>query len=104
MPQRSSVELAEEAQQAARPAARQVVGLDEEEARDKSFLVVPDWWASFIPGGFDYCNLRNAPRFALLVGLLTLIIVAWQHLVGHSLVLVAHCFLREFWLSGRRTS
>ena len=48
------------------------------------WLVIPDWWAAVIPGGFDYCNVRNAPRFALLVGLVTLIIIAYQHLVSTS--------------------
>ena len=49
--------------------------------RHASFLVVPDWWAATIPGGFDYCNVRNAPRFALLVALVTLIIIAYQNMV-----------------------
>ena len=52
--------------------------------RKAAWLVVPDWWAALIPGGFDYCNARNAPRFALFVCLLTLIIIAYQHLVCFS--------------------
>lgn len=59
---------------------------------DDSWLVVPGWWAALIPVGYDYCNARNAPRFALLVGLVTAVIVAYQHMVRSVglLLLLAH--------------
>ena len=64
------------------------VGTTYEPRQQAAWLVIPDWWAALIPGGFDYCNARNAPRFALLVGLCTLVIIAYQSLVRTQLDLV----------------
>lgn len=66
MPQQSEVNLEESSQLLARPPVKLVVNTGEANNREKGFFVVPDWWASLVPGGFDYCNLKNAPRFALL--------------------------------------
>lgn len=77
MPQQSEGDL-EDSQLLTRPAVQLTINTD---SREKGFFVVPDWWASVVPGGFDFCNFRNAPRFALLVVLLTVVILAWQHLV-----------------------
>ncbi|KAK9791575.1 hypothetical protein WJX73_009469 [Symbiochloris irregularis] len=84
MPEHSEGET-ENSQLLARPPVQLVVSTGETSSREKGFLVVPEWWASFVPSGYDYCNVRNFPRFALLVVLLTLVILAWQHLDSKSL-------------------
>ena len=50
-------------------------------ARVTSWVIVPPRWAEMTVG-CDFCNLQNAPRFALLVLLLTAVIFASQTLVS----------------------
>ena len=52
--------------------------------RSGSWIIVPPSWASIAPG-CDYCNARNAPRFALLVCLLAAIIFVSRMLTGDRL-------------------
>lgn len=49
-------------------------------ARVASWVIVPPRWAE-ITVGCDFCTLQNAPRFILLVVLLTVLIFASQTLV-----------------------
>lgn len=69
-----------------------------------SWVIVPPRWAE-LTVGWDFCTFQNAPRFALLVVLLTALIFASQTLVRFLLTLACtdSNLLAEHWNFPART-
>ena len=75
---RSSVELADMHEDAQSPNSSAF----NTDTRREACFAVPNWWAAVSPIGFDNWSARNVLRFALLVGLATLVITASQSMVS----------------------